>query len=149
DPTLNSRAPRVRRKILSDRIQLYRVGPTSVFVEFRLQPSSFTVTPWDGSKAYAIGDSIYRATTGECYQASQESTGNAPEESSAYWDLIPMPAVLADYVQAAAYAEALKVDGENDKAIIEKQAADGDLDDAMATDSEQTGQQAGFTMNRS
>ncbi len=87
-----------------------------VWIEFRLRPSVFTLTAYDNAVAYAIGDEVYQAATGECYLSlTTANTGNAPETHPTNWQKVDFPYILAEFVKWAVYADLLRADGQNQK----------------------------------
>lgn len=81
-------------------------GPT-VFVQFRIVPSQFTMVPYAIGRTYKLNDSIYLAATGECYRAIQDNPTGDPIAQPTQWIKIPFPAIFAPYVVMAAYAGGL------------------------------------------
>lgn len=94
------------------------------WLTFRQRPPVFTATAWVNSAA--AGQTFYYAPAGECYLALADNTA-VPGSEDAKWQLIPMPYVLAEAVKRFAYADALRDDGQNDKASMEEDFAEDDL----------------------
>lgn len=102
-----------------------------VWIEFRIRPSEFNSTVWSAATAYALGEVAYVAATGLCYRAILAGTNHAPASSPTYWTAEPMPYVLAPSILQAAYSDALKEDGQHDKARSERADAEDLLADEM------------------
>jgi hypothetical protein len=106
----------------------YVSGP--VYVEFSLPQPKFTSTAFNSSTAYAAGDLVYYNTTGDCYEALQDTTGNLPTNEE-FWLRHRIPAFLADYLKFYALAETLSEDGQMDKANYQFARAEGILQQRM------------------
>ena len=52
------------------------------------------------------------------------TVGQVPEQTPAYWRKQPVPAILSSYLKQGAYANALRGDGQTDKALAEGKIAD-------------------------
>ena len=61
----------------------------------RLDAIAITATAFNGSAAYAAGDLVYYNTTGDCYEAIADTTGNLPT-SEEFWLRHRIPAFLAE-----------------------------------------------------
>lgn len=81
-------------------------GSTS-WVKYRLRPPRFTATAYAGATAYAVGDVVYYATTGECYLCIKTSTGNAPTNTT-YWTKQDLPRLLENVAVRGAFSELLR-----------------------------------------
>lgn len=104
---------------------------TSVWLRYRTAPTTYTSTPWTAQN-YAAGARVYHAGTGECYTARTSATQSDIPGTADLWVLTPFPYVLSPYVVQAAYADALREDGQHERARAELGIAREYLDDAMA-----------------
>jgi hypothetical protein len=118
-------------RIGSDRIELDPIGVLSAWVEYRIRPSEMSATTHSMATAYAAGDRVYLASTGQTYRALSNNTGQLPSGAPNVWSVEPMPYILAPYVTHAAYCDALREDGQHDKARVERAEAESLLDDEM------------------
>jgi hypothetical protein len=105
--------------------------PRSFFVRFRARPSEMSATMHSPLTTYAAGDRVYLAATGQTYRALATNTNQVPNVAPTFWAVEPFPYVLAPYVTHAAYADALREDGQHDKARVERSEAEGLLEDEM------------------
>lgn len=102
--------------------QSYSGGP--VYVKFQLPVPKFTSTAYNAATPYAAEDLVYHAPTGDCYEALQATTGNAPTNEE-YWLRHRIPAFIADYLKTAALADTLAEDGQMDKSQYQLLRAEG------------------------
>jgi len=102
----------------------YAGGP--VYVKFQLPVPKFTATAYNAATAYAAEDLVYHAPTGDCYEALQATTGNAPTNEE-FWLRHRIPAFIADYLKTTAHAETLAEDGQTDKSQYQLLRAEGIL----------------------
>lgn len=130
DPRTTDRPRRVGFWESPDGIQM-DTSATTVWIEFGLPHPRFTAVTWDAASAYVVGDLVYLAATGECYEAIQAGTGQDPSTQAAYWLKQDFPYVLAKHVKLAAIADALREDEEFDKAIAAEAKAQEALFDAI------------------
>lgn len=115
DPRLRDDPYTVPHWISPDGVQVYSTAPAWPFVRFRPPAPRFTATPWDSATTYAIGDLVYYAATGECYKALEANTNQVPTTTEE-WEKVDFAAVYEMFVVLAAYADALKDDGQLEKA---------------------------------
>ncbi len=101
-----------------------------VWVEFSLPQPKFTSTAFNSSTAYAAGDLVYYNSTGDCYEAIADTTGNLPTNEE-FWLRHRIPAFLADYLKFYSLAETLSEDGQMDKANYQFARAEGILQQRM------------------
>lgn len=80
-------------------------GGTSVFVRFKIRPSKFTATYWDGTASYIKRTLVYHRPDGNVSRALVDNTEILPT-STATWAPVPMPAALAPFVVLAAASDA-------------------------------------------
>lgn len=128
DNPFTTRSPVPVNYALSDNgIQIDMDAPTSVFVKFRKRPPVFTSTAWNSATSYAVGDLVYYSTTGECYISIQAGSNKNPSSQASYWTKVDFPYFLQNFVKIAAYAAALKEDGQQEKAVAEMRNAEDKL----------------------
>lgn len=108
-------------------IQVPACALNSVWITFRLRPPEFTAAVWETSINYATGDSVYDPQSGECWLAVGASLTVPPGSNATKWSKILFPYVLAEAVKQFAYASALDDDGQQDKAISTREAAEETL----------------------
>ena len=106
----------------------YISGP--VWVYFSLPQPRFTSTAFSAGAAYSKGDLVYYNTTGDCYEALQDTTGTLPTNADA-WLRHRIPAFLADYIKFYSIAETLAEDGQYDKSQFQFLRAEGVLQQRM------------------
>lgn len=104
-------------------------GPTSVWLDFRTRRSQLTGDVWSSTATYAVGQQVYytNSTTGvgnfyDC--ASATSAGESPVSAAAKWTVVPIPYIFAQALIWYAYADLLAADGQADKAVVQRNAAD-------------------------
>lgn len=98
---------------------------TDVWVHYRLRPYQFSATSWSAATSYAAGD-IVRAADGHCYEALSAHSGVQPPNGT-NWKQLPVPSILSDYLKLAVASDALREDGQLDKANAEEYRAEGHL----------------------
>ncbi len=126
NPRLYRNAGELGKGLSENGIQLDLDAPATVWVYFRSRPPLFDSTPWDAATSYVAGDVCYQPDDGECYRCIQAHSNHEPPAAS-YWEKVDFPYVLAPYVKHAAYADALREDGQNDKADREDDKAEKKL----------------------
>lgn len=97
-----------------------------VYVEFALPVPRFTSVSYNVLGPYFKGDLVFYNTTGDCYEALQDTTGNLPTNAD-YWLRHRIPTFLADYIKFFAIAETLAEDGQYDKSQFQFLRAEGVL----------------------
>ncbi len=110
-------------------------APGLVWVTFRLRPPQFTSVLYSASGNVAVDELRYWPTsaggTGECYVALQAQTPAAISPASAtYWSRVNFPAILANFVKRAAFADALSDQKQQDRKTNELETALEELQDA-------------------
>lgn len=130
-----------------DGIQL--VGPNAptgaVYVHYRSRVPLYTGAAYSGVTAYAVGDQVYYATTGDFYICIASTTGNAPTDATK-WTRLTVPYDLFEYVCAASAADLLYGNGQDDRAARRRaEAAQELLFDAI----EKYSRQQAYTLPRS
>jgi hypothetical protein len=128
-------------RIVDDAVTI-DLGLVSVWVEYRIRPSEMSATTHSTLTTYAAGDRVYLAATGQTYRALATNTNQVPNVAPTFWAVEPFPYVLAPHVTHAAYADALREDGQHDKARIERSEANSLLDDEMDKVNQQQSQTA-------
>jgi hypothetical protein len=104
---------------------------TTVFIKFNTRAPKFTSTLWLAETTYALGDLVYGSATGNVYSSAQGSnTGHAVTDPT-WWTPVDFPFVLVDLVVQGAYADALRDDGQHDKAAAEEQIANSMFQEFM------------------
>lgn len=139
DPRATSAAKEIAWSYVATGILLAVGSPATVWVCFRSRPPSLSSEDWDAATAYVVGDLAYQASDGEIYRCIQNNTNHAPPSAS-YWTKVDFPYVLAPCVRQGAYADALRGDGQNDKARSEEQRAD----DLLVREMDKVGLQGGL-----
>jgi hypothetical protein len=115
-------------------------APNEVWVQFRPPPPVFTTTRWVNGTTYDLGALVYYAPTGVEGDVFKSALGNnsEPVDGVTNWIQVAFPEVLADFVKRAAQADALRDQKQTDRARLEMQEAEDDLQDAL--DEELAGQ---------
>jgi hypothetical protein len=102
--------------------------------------SDNTGAAYSATATYAAGAEMYDAASGECYRALQEATNKDPATMTAYWQVIPMPKIFAEYAKEAAAADMLRDDRQFEKAALQDRRAEEALDAERSKISRQAGQ---------
>lgn len=149
DPNLNVRPKVIPFRLSTAGLQLGPgPWPNSVWVEYRQRPSQFTYALVDTAGTYAVGDLVYSAAQRDCFKAIAADAPGDELTDAAQWTRVPFPLVLANASKIAAYADALREDGQLDKAMIEENRAAKILEDEMEKIVVQQSQSQGFTLNQ-
>lgn len=99
-------------------------GSTStVWIHYTPSFPLFTNVAWDETVTYAVGDTVYDPTTGDCYVALLSSTGTSVTDT-ATWKRIYIPSYLYNYLAHSCYAQYLLSVKQNDKAKTEEDYAE-------------------------
>jgi len=109
-------------------VQVSTLAGNKVWIVFRPPAPSFTAATWSATTSYSTGARVYLAATGECYLCLADHLNQNPATATTYWQKIDMPAFLASYAIRGAYADALRKDGQNDKADAEDTKTEEELD---------------------
>ena len=120
---------------------------TKVWIEFGKVAPRFTASPYDAATAYAAGELVYDADSGECYLALTGSTGVAVTDTGT-WEVQSFPYILAKYVKLGAIADALREDEEFDKGLAAEAMAQDALFDAIEKVEKLIRQPGGFAVAR-
>jgi hypothetical protein len=86
--------------------------PDSAWVYFRKDCPDYYGDAYNGATAYAVGDQVYYATTGDFYVAIASTTGNAPTDATK-WTRLTVPWDLFDYALYRSAADLLTTNGQN------------------------------------
>jgi hypothetical protein len=82
-------------------------GPlTTVFIQHQFAEPQYTIKPYVQGKAYVKGDLVFYEATGECYRSFADNNDHIPTDT-AFWSLIPVPAMFSTYLKEGAYADCL------------------------------------------
>lgn len=126
DPDKTLTAKEIGYSLREDRILLDPdLAGADVWVHYRIRPYQYGATSWSAASSYAAGD-IVRFTDGHCYQALSAHSAVQPPNGT-HWKQLPVPAVLAEYLKLAITSDALREDGQLDKANNEEYRAEGHL----------------------
>jgi hypothetical protein len=112
-------------------------GPT-VWMKYLPQAPLFTAKVWSSTTTYSNYFSqvdrsycvTYDPISGWCFASAQDgNTNHNPfpvDATGTWWQALPFPESLVDLVVRGAYSEALREDGQTEKAIAEEQAVMSD-----------------------
>jgi hypothetical protein len=134
NPRLNLNATTVYYTLNDNGILIPPGGPASVYIDFMKRAPDFSGTPWYSTTTYNTGDVIYYSPTGECYKATTGNLNQPPPSSGTsndYWEMQQIPEVFCRYVEMCAYADTLKEDWQNAKAISIEVDADNLLQESI------------------
>lgn len=90
-----------------------------VWVEFRLQAPRWAGPIYNNALSYAAGNQAYfnNGSSSDFYQANtQTAPGQSPISAPSVWTLVGFPYVFRECAAQAAYADMLRIDGQQDKA---------------------------------
>jgi hypothetical protein len=135
------KSPKRLNFLLSRRgVELDGVMAETVWVEFRPKPPQFTRVAWTALGAYAEGDVVYDAASGECYRSLDNvNTGHAVSDTD-WWEKQEVPDFLAEYLARAAFADLLRNDGRGERADIEEGRAEFELERVLNVEETQQDQ---------
>jgi len=119
-------------RITENGIDLFQISGPTIFVKYLPAPSKFTKIPWV-SRSYAIGELVFFDSTGETYLSIVANNTQTPTTVAA-WRLMPMPEVLAPYVEAGAYADSMRESHPVDQPIAQSAQQAALLADQEAKD---------------
>jgi hypothetical protein len=98
-------------------IDLFRISGPTIFVKYLPAPSRFTMIPWnDKANGYNVGDLVFYAPTGETHVSIVPNNTATPTDGNS-WRIMPMPEVLAPYVEAGAYSDCMRESHPVDAAV--------------------------------
>jgi hypothetical protein len=105
-------------RITENGIDLFQISGPTIFVKYLPAPSKFTTLTWIANKIYNQGDLVFWSPSGECY-ASIINNNSGSTLNLLNWRLMPMPEVLAGYVEAGAYADCMRESHPVDKDLAQ------------------------------
>jgi hypothetical protein len=94
---------------------------TNVWLKYITAAPQYTLTAWNSATGYAKDALAYDLATGHTYISIQAGNTNHPVSDTAWWAIVPFMEETADLVVRGAYADALREDGQTDKAAAEEQ----------------------------
>lgn len=106
-----------------DGLQLIGGITSPVWVYFRRRVPDYSGDPYNNLTAYTDGQQAYYPQTGRFYKAITGTTGNPPTDE-AYWEEIPVPYALFEYVVRAAFADSLLAEGFTEKSSQQRDRAE-------------------------
>jgi len=118
-------------------IQLFRTV-VRCWVYYRPEAPIFTSVAWLPNLSYVVGDLVYRASTGDCFKALLPNS-NTDVMTTGTWARVLFPDFLASYVKQAVWSDALREDGQPDKATVEESRAE----DLLIKEADKVGLQIG------
>jgi len=97
---------------------------TNIWLKYMEPAPQYPGSIWFSTITYNLGDRVLDANgDGNCYTAIQGSnTNHQPTISPTWWRLDPFPESIADLTVRLAFCEALREDGQFDKAASEEAA---------------------------
>ena len=95
---------------------------TTVYLKYIEAAPEFTSEAFSDTKPYNITSITYDPTSGNCYHSLQNGNVGHDPPDPLWWDLIEVPTEMVDLVARGAYSDALREDGQTDKAAAEEQA---------------------------
>lgn len=150
DPLATTEADKVAYALNASGIQLtgsLQASTDDVYVSYRARCPDLNGDAYAAGVAYSTNDQAYYATTGDFYRAKQASTGNLPTNTT-YWERLTIPYDFAEYIAHGAYADWLRSEGMNEKAIAQANTtADMILADALDKVERQQGVQPPIVFN--
>jgi hypothetical protein len=100
---------------------------SSVWLKYIKPAPQYTAVAWTSAATFNLGDLTFDPTAGSAggsvYASAQATNTNHPVTDPAWWTLVPFPEQIAIMVIRGAYAEALREEGQTDKANAEEQIA--------------------------
>lgn len=133
DPFLATRNPGYIPFKKSDwGVQVNINAPAIIWVQFALREPVYTTTVWGSATPYTgSGELVYLPTTGNCYLSIAPGTNQNPALQPTFWQVVPFPLVLSNFVKRAALADALRDLKQNDRAALEENRAYEELSNAV------------------
>ena len=100
---------------------------TNVWIKYIKAAPEYISTPYSGTATYAKDAPTYDPTSGNCYVSLQNANTGQALTNATWWALVPFPLELVELVVGGAYADALREDGQTDKANAQEQAVVNEL----------------------
>lgn len=125
DPKVNRNFAAANWTLSSNGLQVPD-GPAIVWVEFRLRFAPLVGSDWASGTSYAVNDQVLYNSSGSIknfYTCIQATSSVAPS-NTAYWTIVEIPYLFQPYLVMGAYADYLRMDGQNDKAGVQDRLAD-------------------------
>ena len=130
--------PTLARAVLDTPYRLYSQGifcgfehGSQVWIKYVPLPPLYTSVPYDATVTYPLGALVYDTTPaplgGNCYSSAQAGNIGNSISNPTWWTLIPFAWELSGLVVRGAYCEALREDGQTDKARAEEAALMSDV----------------------
>lgn len=130
DPRVTYAVERIPYRIWHDSIIIVD-NRNFVWISFRKRPPELIGESWSSSATYSSGDQVYFEDSdgiGNFYTANTTtSAGESPESASSKWDVVPIPYIFKGYMAKAAYADWLRLDGQQGKADAAENWATSEL----------------------
>lgn len=149
DPRISRRAFEVPFVVTDRGIEFWRTPMASVWLRYRLRPSTYSARVWDATRSEVPGALVYYvdSVTGDgdtwrCVAAA--AAGESPATHPAKWEKIAFPYVLATFASFGAFRDLLKSDGQTDKSLVEEREVRAHLEDAIEQIESQQSQGRGF-----
>jgi hypothetical protein len=117
---------------------------STVWLVYGLAYPGIGLAEWDPGTIYSLGENVYQAPD-SWYSLVDANQANDPAISPDKWATFRVPYPLVRFVQQAAYADTLIVDGQNEKAPQELQVAYGYLSQAFDSQMLQQGQRENWS----
>jgi hypothetical protein len=103
-------------------IQLFQ-AVESCWVTYRRLPPLFTSEPWLPGKSYVPGDLVYKAGEGDCFKCKVANL-NVDVLDVGFWERVLFPDFLGEFVKAGVFSDALREQGQPEKAAVEESRAE-------------------------
>lgn len=95
-----------------------------VWIKYLPRVEQWPTDLWSATLDYEIGDTRYYPTSGEAYRKTATAIAGTLPTDDSVWTVLPFPWALATPVIRGAFADALRDDGQNEKAAAEEQFAE-------------------------
>lgn len=125
DTTVNPRGVQWRHDSNGGGIRVFKVSG-EVYVRHTRTSPIVSIAAYDNGASYEAEDVVYDATQGECYEATQTTTGHGVTDAT-YWRRVELPAVFRSAVTRGAYALKKGSDGLTETETVLKNSMDGML----------------------
>jgi hypothetical protein len=111
---------------------------TNVWIKYIKAAPAYTWAPYSSTATYAKDGLTYDPTSGNCYLSLQNANTGQALSNATWWALVPFPLDLVELVVGGAYADALREDGQTEKANVQEQAVLAELNLQTALQVHQT-----------